>query len=128
MTFYHEGRKLNYLELVETVDELVKKDILPQLEPQEVNKLYIRIMHETQQLITVHFEQLGYKVEDIKQAFLVLTQIREESNRIIWERAIELYDHCLMNKENTVEVVTFMTESLSHAMRELDRRLSKISR
>lgn len=128
MNFYCEGKKLNYLEVVQTLDELVKKDILTQLQEQEIRDFYVRIFDFTEEMITTHLEKLGYKVINVRQSFLTLVQLKEISNYEVWDQAIQLYDTSKLGKSSKEDLVKFMSQTLSDAMKDLNTKLNKLSK
>ena len=128
MTFYREGKKINYLEVIETLDELVKKDILTQLQEQEIKNFYVRIFDFTKEMVTIHLEKLGYKVINARQSFLTLVQLKEISNYEVWDQAIQLYDTSILGESSKDDIVKFMSQTLSSAMKDLNTKLNKLSR
>lgn len=124
MTFYREGKKCNYYEVIETLSTLVNKEILGQLEEEEVNRFFLRIIDFTKENIEKYLSKLNYKVVNLRQALLTLQQLSIVTKYSIWEQAIEFEEKIKQGKSKHNEIIDFMSGSLLHAMKELNMNLN----
>ena len=125
MTFYKQGKRFSYLEVIETLNALITKDILPQLEEKEVSDFFLRVFEFTKEVVATYLEELGYRVMNMKQSFLTLVQLKVIPDDAVWGEAIEIYDDIIAGKSEKEEVVSFMSQKLVDAMKELNKRLGK---
>ena len=125
MTFYREGKKCNYYEVIETLSTLVNKEILNNLNEEEVDRFFIRIMNFTREIISEYLQKLDYKVVNLKQSFLTLEQLKMVTQYEIWEQAIKFEEEIKGEKPREKNLIEFMSKSLLEAMKELDMNLKK---
>lgn len=127
MTFYREGKKCNYYEVIETLSTLVNKEILINLEEKEVEGFFVRIMDFTNEVITQYLKRLDYKVISLRQSFITLEQMKMVTMQPIWEQAIDLNEAIKRGVCKHSELVEFISTSLIEAMKELDLNLNRIN-
>lgn len=126
MTFFKEGRKLNYAEVVETLSILIKQNILPQLETEEIYNLFLKLFSFTEGVIGKYLEEAGYKVVSSKQIFLTASKLKLVSDEAVWNEAIQVKNnietggHASSNKE---VLVAFMSKPYYEAMQVLKTNL-----
>ncbi len=125
MTFYREGKKCNYYEVIETLSTLVNKEILNNLNEEEVDRFFIRIMNFTKEIISEYLQKLDYRVVNLKQSFLTLEQLKMVTQYEIWEQAIKFEEEIKAEKPRQKNLIEFMSKSLLEAMKELDMNLKK---
>lgn len=123
MNFYRQGKKLDYAQVIETLNVLIKQDILTQLEEQEIGKLFVRLFESTQEAITVYMEKIEYRIINIRQSFVTLKQLNKISDYEVWEQAIRLYERIIEGEGKGDEIVAFMKERLLGAMIDLKNNL-----
>lgn len=126
MTFFKEGRKLNYAEVVETLSMLIKQNILSQLETEEIYNLFLRLFSFTEDVVEHYLEKTGYKAVNSKQTFFTASKLKIVSDIAVWNEAIqvkkdiEIEGHSLVDKEM---LVAFMSEPYYQAMKVLKTNL-----
>lgn len=125
MTFYREGKKCNYYEVIEILSTLISKEILKNLDEEEVNRLFIRIMDFTDEIITNYLNKLNYRVLNLEQAVLTLHQIRIITKQQVWQQAIKLNKEIKNKTSEHSEVIDFMSTYLLEAMKELNSNLTQ---
>lgn len=125
MTFYREGKKMSYLEVIEILNALITKDILLQLEEREVYHFYLRILEATREFVTTYLEVQGYKVTNMKQAFVSLAKLKVISDISEWNKALRFQEDIQEEKNIQDELVSFMIQSLPKLMRELNHKIEK---
>ena len=122
MTFFKEGRKLNYAEVVETLDMLIKQNILSQLETEEIYNLFLKLFKFTEDVVEHYLEEIGYKVVNSKQTFFTASKLKIVSDIAVWNESIqvkkdiETEGHNLVSKEM---LIAFMSEPYYQAMKVL---------
>lgn len=122
MTFFKEGKKLNYAEVVETLSILIKQNILPQLETEEIYNLFLRLFNFTEGVVNHYLEEVGYKVVNSKQTFLTASKLNLVTDTAVWneaiqvKKAIETGENISKDKE---ALVVFMSDSYYGAMKVL---------
>lgn len=122
MTFFKEGKKLNYAEVVETLSILIKQNILPQLETEEIYNLFLRLFNFTEGVVNHYLEEVGYKVVNSKQTFLTASKLNLVTDTAVWNEAIEVKkaietgENIFKDKE---DLVVFMSDSYYSAMKVL---------
>jgi len=122
MTFFKEGRKLNYAEVVETLSILIKQNILPQLETEEIYNLFLKLFSFTEGVVGRYLEEAGYKVINSKQTFFTAAKLKLISNEEVWSEAIQVKnnieagEHALDEKEM---LIVFISEPYYQAMKVL---------
>lgn len=122
MTFFKEGKKLNYAEVVETLSILIKQNILPQLETEEIYNLFLKLFNFTEGVVNHYLEEVGYKVVNSKQTFLTASKLEIITDTEVWDeaiqvkKAIEAGENISKDKE---ALVVFMSDSYYRAMKVL---------
>ena len=123
MTFYKEGRKLNYKEAIQMVETLIEKEIIFHLEEEELNAFFSRLFHFSGQIVEEYLNKLDYKVMNIRQSYCTLENLKKISKINTWENGIEIYEEIKAGKANEEKVIRYMTEELLEAMKELNENL-----
>lgn len=121
MTFYKDGRKFDYVEVIESLSSMSKQNVLSQLEQEEINKLYVRIFDSTKEVVTNYLEKLEYKVVGIRQSFLTLVKLKVIGHFEVWDKAIMLYEEIEKNYKSSNEIASFMSHEFLEAMKELNQ-------
>ena len=122
MTFFKEGKKLNYAEVVETLSILIKQNILLQLETEEIYNLFLRLFNFTEGVVNHYLEEVGYKAVNSKQTFLTASKLNLITDTEVWneaiqvKKAIETGENICKDKE---ALVVFMSDSYYRAMKVL---------
>lgn len=122
MTFFKEGRKLNYAEVVETLGILIKQNILSQLETEEIHNLFLKLFKFTEDVVECYLEEIGYKVVNSKQAFFTASKLKIVSDLEVWNESIQVKKDIEMEGCNLVSkerLIVFMGEPYYQAMKEL---------
>ena len=126
MTFFREGKKLNYAEVVETLSILIKQNVLPQLETDEIYNLFLKLFSFTEDIVGSYLEKAGYKVVNSKQTFLTASKLKLICDEEVWTEAIQVKNniesggHSLTSKET---LTTFISEPYYRAMKGLKTNL-----
>lgn len=126
MTFFKEGRKLNYAEVVETLSILIKQNILPQLETEEIYNLFLKLFSFTEGVIGKYLEEAGYKVVSSKQIFLTASKLKLVSDEAVWNEAIQVKNNIETGGDassNKEVLVAFMSKPYYEAMQVLKTNL-----
>lgn len=126
MTFFKEGRKLNYAEVVETLSMLIKQNILSQLETEEVYSLFIRLFNSTESMIENYLEGTGYRATNSKQAFFTASRLNIVSDLAVWDKAIQVKKDIELEKSELVGremLITFISGPYYQAMKALNTKL-----
>lgn len=126
MTFFKEGRKLNYAEVVETLSILIKQNILPQLETEEIYNLFLKLFSFTEGVIGKYLEGAGYKVVSSKQIFLTASKLKLVSDEAVWNEAIQVKNNIETGGDassNKEVLVAFMSKPYYEAMQVLKTNL-----
>lgn len=122
MTFFKEGRKLNYAEVVETLDMLIKQNILSQLETEEIYNLFLKVFKFTEDVVEHYLEEIGYKVVNSKQTFFTASKLKIVSDIAVWNESIQMKKDIEMEEYNLVSkemLIAFMSEPYYQAMKVL---------
>lgn len=124
MTFVREGKRLNYEEVIKTVDELVKQNILSKLEIQELVKLSDRILDFTEETLQSILKEEGYKAIKTRGVFSKAEQLNLLGHSSAWDRAIEMRENKKEGSEaDKEEIIQFISDDYLKAMKSLDRKL-----
>ena len=126
MTFFKEGRKLNYAEVVETLSMLIKQNILSQLETEEVYSLFIRLFNSTESMIENYLEGTGYRATNSNQAFFTASRLNIVPDLAVWDKAIEVKKDIELEKSELIGremLITFISGPYSQAMKALNTNL-----
>lgn len=126
MTFFKEGRKLNYAEVVETLSILIKQNILPQLETEEIYNLFLKLFSFTEGVLRKYLEEAGYKVVSSKQIFLTASKLKLVSDEAVWNEAIQVKNNIETGGDassNKEVLVAFMSKPYYEAMQVLKTNL-----
>lgn len=126
MSFLKEGKKLSYNEIVEMHQSLIKQNILPQLEIEEINSFFMRMLKFIEERLNVHLVAAGYKANNTQQVFENAARLRLTTDTSIWQQALE-FQQKIESKENTDEIykenlINFMSEGFFEAMKHLGYR------
>lgn len=126
MTFFKEGRRISYSEVVETLSMLIKQNILSQLETEEVYSLFLRLFRFTENALESYLEEIGYKTTNSKQTFFTASRLNIVSDLVVWDKAIQVKKDIeaqageLVSKEI---LIAFISEPYYQAMKILRTNL-----
>ena len=124
MTFFKEGRRSSYSEVVETLKMLIKQNILSELETEEVYKVFLRLFSCTEDALENYLKEVGYRTKSSKQTFFTASRLNMVSDLVVWERAIQLKEDIEANKQVDKEIlVEFISEPYYQAMKILNIHL-----
>lgn len=122
MSFLKEGKKLSYNEVIEMHQSLIKQDILPQLETEEINSFFMRVMKFIEEKLNLHLIAAGYKANNTQQVFENAARLRLTTDTSVWQQALE-FQQKIESKENTDEdkdsLIKFMSGGFLEALRHL---------
>lgn len=124
MTFIREGKRLSYEEVIKMVDELIKQNVLSELDVQELNKLSNRIVNFTEETLRNILKEQGYSPNKTKTIFTKAEQLNLLSDVSTWNKAIEMREN--EEESETIEkeeIVSFISNDYLKAMRSLNKRL-----
>lgn len=122
MTFFKEGKKLNYVELVETLSLLIKQNILSQLETEEVYNLFLRLFNFTEGVIDSYLEAAGYKVINSKQTFITASRLNIVPDLAVWDKAIQVKKNIELESSDVLDremLIAFISGPYYQAMKTL---------
>lgn len=124
MTFIREGKRISYEELIETMDSLVKQNILSQLEMQELSRLLIQILDFTEETIAGELKEAGHRSKDLKKIFLTAKQHKLLNQVDVWNKAIEIKENEeAKNQIDREEMIHFISNDYLKAMKSLNKKL-----
>lgn len=126
MTFFKEGKKLNYEEVVETLSVLIKQNILPHLETEEIYNLFLKLFNFTESVVNHYLEESGYRVVNAKQTFLTAWKLNLVTDTDVWNEAIQIKNAIEAGKnisKHKETLVVFISDSYYSAMKELKTNL-----
>lgn len=123
MTFLKKQKKLSYTQILERQDALIKQNILPQLEIEELNRLFIRMLSFVEDKLSGCLVRRGYKVKEAKQIFESAVKLDLISDLKIWNQALDIKQRIekedITSKDKEV-LIEFMTQDLFESMKGLD--------
>lgn len=131
MTFFKEGRKLNYVEVVETLSVLIKQNILSQLETEEVYNLFLRLFNFTESVIGNYLEETGYRAINSKQTFFTASRLNIVPDLAVWNKAIQVKKNIELENSELVGremLITFISGPYYQAMKTLKINLENKQR
>ena len=77
MTFYKQGKKLNYKEVIQMLENLIQEKIILQFEEEELNRFFIRLFDFSGQIVNDYLKKLDYKVMNVRQAYATLGNLKK---------------------------------------------------
>lgn len=123
MTFYKQGKKLNYKEVIQMLENLIQEKIILQFEEEELNRFFIRLFDFSGQIVNDYLKKLDYKVMNVRQAYATLGNLKKISKMGTWQNGIEIYEEIKVGKTNKEKIISYITQELLEAMKELNNNL-----
>ncbi len=125
MVFYKQGKKLNYGEIIETINSLNKHNILPQLEVQELNNLVERILTATTEVLQARLLNAGYKANTTRDIFDKAARLNLITDLKTWNQAIKLVEceDSVLDDTAKEALIQFMQNDYLEAMKNLSKKL-----
>lgn len=123
MTFYKQDKKLNYKEVIQMLENLIQEKIILQLEEEELNRFFIRLFDFSEQIVNDYLKKLDYKVINMRQAYATLGNLKKISKMNTWQNGIEIYEEIKVGKRNKEKIISYITDELLEAMKELNNNL-----
>lgn len=123
MTFFKEGKRFKYEEVVKMLNTLIEEKIILQLEEEELCRFFTRLFDFSSELIDNYLAKLDYKVVNARQSYQTLGNLKKVSEVSIWEKGIDIYEAIKVGKSNKEDVMHYMTNELYDAMKELNSNL-----
>ena len=123
MTFFKEGKKFKYEEVVKMLNTLIGEKIILHLEEEELCRFFTRLFDFSSELIEDYLAKLDYKVVNARQSYHTLEKLKKVSEVGIWEKGIDIYEAIKAGKPNKDDVIRYMTDELYGAMKELNSNL-----
>lgn len=123
MTFFKEGKKFNYEEVVQMLNTLIEEKIIFHLEGEEVCRFFVKLFDFSSDLINDYLTKLDYKVVNVRQSYHTLENLNKVSEVEIWEKGVDIYEAIKEGELNKDDVICYMTDELYGAMKELNSNL-----
>lgn len=123
MTFYRNGKHIDYTEVVETLTVLVEQEILNELEDDEVRNLYIRLFDYNTESTHDYLKKIGCKDVDIHEFYEALDLMLEDSGEGIWNQATMYYNESIEGNSKKEELIAFIYPTFIEAIRNLNSKL-----
>lgn len=123
MTFYRNGKHIDYTEVVETLTILAEQEILNELEDDEIRNLYIRLFDYNTESANDYLKKIGCKDVDIHEFYEALDLMSEDNGEGIWNQATMYYNECMEGNSTKEELIDFIYPTFIEAIRSLNSKL-----
>lgn len=124
MTFYREGKKFNYYEVIQMLKVLKEEGILYHLDEKEISSLYRRVFDFSNDFFSEYLMKSGYAIIDMKQSVLTLESLKRTNKGSIWRDGIQIYEDIKAGKSDRERIITYMDLDLLEAMKEMNNNLA----
>lgn len=126
MTFYKEGKKISYTEIVKMLGTIIKEDMLSEFETEEVYNFFMRLFSFTENEIKNYLTEIGYQAISSKQAFFTASRLKIIPDVAVWNEALQVKESIKMNRNESIDketLVKFITGPYYQAMQILKTNL-----
>lgn len=105
------------------LENLIQEKIILQFEEEELNRFFIRLFDFSGQIVNDYLKKLDYKVMNVRQAYATLGNLKKISKMGTWQNGIEIYEEIKLGKTNKEKIISYITQELLEAMKELNNNL-----
>ncbi len=88
-TFAREGKLLSCIEMTDMLGQMIEKNILSELDNQNLQNFYVKLFNVMYQEMKVYLECKNYKIVNERQCFITASQKKFISNLDIWYQALD---------------------------------------
>lgn len=131
MAFFKENRRLSYLEVYEINKSLVEDGILEELQPEELNNIFLRLLKFIEDELKVCLEKMGYDIQQSKEILNDAIKLRLISNSDVWKDCITYKQYITesqLQNINREQLIDFMSSKFMNAIKVLKDNPSSISK
>ena len=123
-TFLREGKEMTYIEVIESLENMIRKGIIDGLDRKEIENLYVRLFETSAKSLKDYLNYKNYTVKTAKQGVQTAIELKLIPNQSSLKKALEIYESIKKDEERKrSEIKEFLCEEYYPIMKQLEQKI-----